>query len=619
MAVERITGEELGRSLAVQASQFAWFLGAGSSAAANVPTGHDMIVDFKARLFCAAIGVPRREIDPTDPIWLERINSHFDGKHGLPPDGDPGEYAAAFEAAFPSESERRSYIDQAVKKGAPSFGHRVLGALIASGQIPCLFTTNFDPLIERCAIVTDELLPVDRKVHLTVAALDSFERADRCLRESAWPLLVKLHGDYQSTRLKNTSAELQTQDAALRRVLVEACNRFGLIVVGYSGRDDSVMTALRDALAGPSPFPAGIRWVARTGQRLLPSVSDFLDAAQAGGVDVKLVESETFDELAADIDRQVTLPDELAAHVRASRPTPTLQPVVLSTTEGALFPVLRCSALPVLELPATARRLTLARPMTTPEARSALKAAKTPGIAAARGHEVVAFGVDRDLVTAFASHGAKVDGEVALSPATDSVHLGLVYDALVRALTRGRPLRPILRRSGHSIVVSGANPSRTPDQVRRDRERLAPLQHAYSDSLVGTVPGANLPFAEAVRLRLERHDDQWWCVFDPFTWIDMPRLDQSPDDGDEVPTLDRRGHTDPTGDWRKERWARRYNPKWSAIVDAWASLLVSGKQDTVHAVGLRDRVGIDAAFTISGTTAWSRPAQTTGPARSVDA
>jgi hypothetical protein len=59
VTVDRMTGEELGRSLAVQAGQFAWFLGAGSSAAANIPTGYDMIVDFKARLFCAAVGARR--------------------------------------------------------------------------------------------------------------------------------------------------------------------------------------------------------------------------------------------------------------------------------------------------------------------------------------------------------------------------------------------------------------------------------------------------------------------------------------------------------------------------------------------------------------------------------
>ncbi len=85
-------------------------------------------------------------------------------------------------------------------------------------------------------------------MHLTVAALDSADRARRCLQEPAWPLLVKLHGDYQSQELKKTAEELQAQDPALDQVLVGACNRFGLVVIGYSGRDASVIDALREAL-----------------------------------------------------------------------------------------------------------------------------------------------------------------------------------------------------------------------------------------------------------------------------------------------------------------------------------------------------------------------------------
>jgi hypothetical protein len=251
--------------------------------------------------------------------------------------------------------------------------------------------------------------------------------------------------------------------------------------------------------------------------------------------------------------------------------------------------------------------------MTTPEARSAIKAAGVRAIVAARGRDVAAFGADDDLLATFSSHEGKIEGEIALSPSSDSVDLGLLYDALVRALTRGRPLRPILRRSGHSIVVAGSNPKRTPEQVRRDRERLAPLRRAYSDSLFGTVPGANLPYAEGVRIRLEHHLDQWWCVFNPFTWVDFPRREHRHDGENDI-ALPHRGHANPAGDWRTERWARRYNAKWSAIVDAWASLLVSGPEDTAHAVGLHDRSGIDALFTISGTTAWSRPVRAAGEA-----
>lgn len=420
MTPGRMTGRELGRSLAVHASQYAWLLGAGCSASAGVPTGFDMILDFKARLFCEAIGVPRREIDASDPLWLERIESHFDGKHGLPPLGHPDEYAAVFEAVFPTEAERRSYIDRAVRQGRPSFGHRVLAALIASGQAPCLFTTNFDPLIERAAVVVDELLPVGRQAHLSVAALDSFARAARCTRESSWPLLVKLHGDYQSVQLKNTTAELQAQDVALRAALVAACNHFGLVVVGYSGRDGSVMAALRDALHGETPFPAGLRWVVRPHAGLLTEVREFLHAAEDAGVDTRLVESENFDELAGDIDRQATFPDELAAHVRDARPAPILQPVSLPSAEGAPFPVLRCSAVPLLAMPPVARVLWLSRPITTPEARTAIKIASVGALAVARGQDLVAFGADEDLLGAFATLNPTIQGTLSLEPGSDS-------------------------------------------------------------------------------------------------------------------------------------------------------------------------------------------------------
>ena len=144
MSVQRMTSREFSRSMAVSARNFAWLLGAGASAAAGIPTGYDMILDFKSRLFCSATGTLRREIDPEDPLWKQRINSYFDNSHGLPANGDPGEYAAAFEAVFPQEDERRRYIEGCVCRGQPTFGHKLLAAMIASGKAPCLFTTNFD-------------------------------------------------------------------------------------------------------------------------------------------------------------------------------------------------------------------------------------------------------------------------------------------------------------------------------------------------------------------------------------------------------------------------------------------------------------------------------------------
>ncbi len=53
------------------------------------------------------------------------------------------------------------------------------------------------------------------------------------------------------------------------------------------------MEALGAALIQPSSFPAGIFWVTRPESTLLPTVSEWLTAAKAVGVEVHLVEAET--------------------------------------------------------------------------------------------------------------------------------------------------------------------------------------------------------------------------------------------------------------------------------------------------------------------------------------
>lgn len=43
-----------------------------------------------------------------------------------PPPGAPDEYAALFEAVWPSEADRRTYIDSKIAGGKPSYGHIAL-------------------------------------------------------------------------------------------------------------------------------------------------------------------------------------------------------------------------------------------------------------------------------------------------------------------------------------------------------------------------------------------------------------------------------------------------------------------------------------------------------------
>ena len=577
-----------------------------------------MIADFKKRLFCADTGIPRQEVDISDPLWQERISTYFDGARGFPPAEDPGEYATAFEAAYPEAPDRRSYIENAVKKGAPSFGHRVLASLISGGLIRCLFTTNFDPLVERATAVTDDLLPPDRQAHLAVSALDSVERGERCLREDAWPLLVKLHGDYQSEHLKNTAQELQTQDERLRRILINALTRFGLVVVGYSGRDDSIMDALDEAVACDGALPSGLWWVARPGASLLPRVTSLLERAATSGIEVHVVDSENFDELAGDLEREVDLTDPLRQHVRSVQPRPLVEPVSLPESRAATFPAVRCSALELLNLPDVAREVTLDRPLTTSEARELIKEAQVWATVASHGCRLAVFGPDDEIERIFAPAGGKLTGEILLNPAERSTDLGLVYESLVRAITRHRPLRPILRHRGHAVVVRPPDGSRRDDIAREHREILRELQRvyqtkrAYQPQLTGSVQGIDCPFAEGIRVRIEVWDGRWWLVYEPYTWVDLPRDDDADSQSDKPSrnTGTRWDDSSPksiAADWRRERWAQRYNQVWNEIVAGWAKLIAPESETDLSAHHFRGP-GVNAEFRLSWTTAWSSPA-----------
>ena len=269
--IKTLTGPQFASTFCLRPEQFAWLLGAGASAAAGIPTGYSMILDFKKRLFCQLSKISLREVDANDPLWQQRIDLFFSTRSELPAPDDPTEYARAFEAVYPTAEDRRIYIEKAVTMGTPSFAHRVLATLLTTRRIPCVFTTNFDQLVETATTLTDQLVPASERASMTTAAIDNAERAERCLRESRWPFLAKLHGDFQSVELKNTTDELREQDVRMRNVLGAACARFGLVIVGYSGRDESVMAALTEALAQPNAFPGGIYWVTRSARSVLPA------------------------------------------------------------------------------------------------------------------------------------------------------------------------------------------------------------------------------------------------------------------------------------------------------------------------------------------------------------
>ena len=83
----------------------------------------------------------------------------------------------------------------------------------------------------------------------------AFFRRVQAIATDARPLLMKIHGDMGAVTVKNTTAELASQDELLRAATLSLLGRYGLLVAGYSGRDPPVLAMLRDVLAQPTPDP----------------------------------------------------------------------------------------------------------------------------------------------------------------------------------------------------------------------------------------------------------------------------------------------------------------------------------------------------------------------------
>lgn len=236
--------DDFSRRFSMRARNLMWLLGAGASASAGIPTAGDMVWEFKQKLYASQRRVsPQTVADLSSPAIRAQLQAHIDSLGGLPTSESADEYASLFEAVFPSESDRRSYLDSKMAGAKLSYGHVALATLMHAELTRLVWTTNFDPLVaDACAKV------YGNTGALTSVNLDAPDLAAQVIGDGRWPVEVKLHGDFRSRRLKNTSDELRHQDQRLRQALIDSCRRFGLVVAGYSGRDESIMTALEEAL-----------------------------------------------------------------------------------------------------------------------------------------------------------------------------------------------------------------------------------------------------------------------------------------------------------------------------------------------------------------------------------
>lgn len=572
MPVPKISIDDFVRRFAMRASNLMWFLGAGASASAGIPTAADMVWEFKRLLFITQRKASSRSVsDLADLAVRLRIQDFVDGLAGASAAGAQDEYASLFEIAYPAEADRRTYIDAKVKGGKPSYGHIALATLMRASLARIVWTTNFDTLVaDACAKV------YDGTGHLTTVALDTPDLAKQVIAEQRWPVEVKIHGDFRSRRLKNTSEELRLQDEKLRRILVDSCRRFGLIVVGYSGRDSSVMDAFEEALASPGAYPSGLFWLHRGEGEPNERVLQLIERASAGGVEATLVRMENFDETLRDIVRVQTDLDTSVLNqfaIERQRRSPAPGP-----RRGKGWPILRFNAIPILQSPSVCRLIDCGVGGYA-DARGAVEASGVDILVARTKAGVLGFGSDRDMHLAFDRYEIRQFGLHTIETKRlryDSGERGLLRKALTRAFTRQRVVSALSRQSSDLLFPTDS-----------DASIWHPLQRLVN-SLSGPVPGfPGLRWFEGLGVRLEWADDRLWLLFEPRTVF-------------EGITGENKAAA---ADFARERTVRRYNRSLNDLIAFWAAYLSENGAE-LRALGISD--GVDAVFRLGTDTAYSR-------------
>lgn len=569
-----MTIEEFLRAFPLRAPNIMWFLGAGASAAAGVPTATDLLWDFKRTLYCAETRTPVGSCpDLGEPNLRRHLQQFFDSKGKYPAASSPEEYAAFFEQAFPDEADRRRFLDGHITAATHSYGHLALGALMRMGHARLIWTTNFDRAVEDGAT---RVLGTTAK--LVVSTLDSSSVALQAMNEGRWPLFVKLHGDFQSRRLKNTSEELQTQEAELRTAFVEACKRFGMAIAGYSGRDESILKAMEEGIANGRGFPNGLFWFHKRNSQMFPAAQQFLKKAKDAGVGAHTIEVDTFDELMADVLGQIpSVPPDIQALISSHRPRVSDAP--LSGLQGT-WPIIRLNALPIQSFPSVCRKFA-ADIGGTKEVRLAVSVAGAKAVAARTSGGVIAFGDDNELRKAFGAknmRGLDIHQIQANRLRADSTEFGIIYDALALALTRGRDLMQVRRGRDYFIRPTSADSV----SAKRVEKVVSPV--------TGTIGRTGLHWWEAVRFRMDFRLERLWLLLEPTVLADMAEMPE---------------HRAVRMEFVRERLVRRYNQQWNNLLEAWIDVLIGpGLKDvSLQAFGIGN--GSDAAFSISRTTGFS--------------
>ena len=224
-----------------QCEDYSFLIGAGTSRPppAEIPTGGELIETWQKECYKYVNSKGGLE------AWVKN-------KEEKEKKDEESAYGFWFKECHPTRGGRKEYIKELVKDKEPNFAHVLLATMMEEDYVPHVLTPNFDDLLFDAFYLYLEDKPqvIDHRAVAPEFRLTHSESA-----------IVKLHGDYLYDNLRNTASETRGKalDDGMKEALQQTAEEYGLVVVGYSGGDDSIMDPLIEA----NLSEYGIYWCVR--------------------------------------------------------------------------------------------------------------------------------------------------------------------------------------------------------------------------------------------------------------------------------------------------------------------------------------------------------------------
>jgi hypothetical protein len=265
-------------------SQNVFLLGAGSSISSGIQCAYDCIWEWKRDIFTTKNPNSARFYNDIKADAVRKsIQSWLDNEGVYPAKDSPEEYSFYANKAYPIPDDRRKYFQSLCEKKEPYIGYKLLTILAEAQVLKSVWTTNFDGLMVK-ACHQMNLTPIE-------ITLDSVDRINRNLTKNEI-LSIALHGDYKYGELKNTAVELDSQNEVFVNTLVRFLSDKNLIVMGYSGRDNSLMSALKLAF---SEKGAGRLYWCGYGKDISAEIIELIEIARQNGREAFYISTDGFD------------------------------------------------------------------------------------------------------------------------------------------------------------------------------------------------------------------------------------------------------------------------------------------------------------------------------------